>query len=103
MGLFDPDWVIEWNFYCDCYGIDTISFATGMAFYMEMYEYSILTKERSGGLELVWGNGEAILEFMHRIARGDKQEFIQTAAKGIRKTKDWLISKGWGDPWLIEN
>ena len=103
MGLFDPDWVIEWNFYCDCYGIDTISFATGMAFYMEMYEYGILNKERTGGLELVWGNGEAILEFMHRVAGGDKHEFIQVAAKGIRRTKDWLVAKGWGDPYLIEN
>jgi aldehyde:ferredoxin oxidoreductase len=103
MGIWDPDWVIEWNFYCDCYGIDTISFATGMAFYMEMYEYGILTKERCGGLELVWGNGHAVLEFIHRIARGDEHEFIQVAAKGIRKTKNWLIAKGWGDPALIEN
>jgi aldehyde:ferredoxin oxidoreductase len=103
MGLWDPDWVIEWNFYCDCYGIDTISFATGMAFYMEMYEYGILSKERCDGLELVWGNGEAILEFLHRMARGDKGEFQQVASKGTRRTKDWLISKGWGDPEIIEN
>jgi aldehyde:ferredoxin oxidoreductase len=103
MGLWDPDWVIEWNFYCDTYGIDTISFATGMAFYMEMYEYGILNKERCGGLELQWGNAEAIMEFMHRVALGDKGEFIQTAAKGIRRTKDWLISKGWGDADVIEN
>jgi aldehyde:ferredoxin oxidoreductase len=103
MGIWDPDWVIEWNFYCDCYGIDTISLATGMAFYMEMYEYGILNKDRCGGLELVWGNGEAVLKFMHRIAAGDKHEFIQIAAKGIRRTKDWLIAKGWGDPALIEN
>ena len=103
MGLWNPYWVIEWNFYCDNYGIDTISFATGTAFFMEMYEYGILNKERCDGLELVWGNGEAVLEFLHRIAKGDKGEFIQTAAKGIRRTKDWLISKGWGDPVLIEN
>jgi aldehyde:ferredoxin oxidoreductase len=103
MGLYDPDWVIEWNFYCDCYGLDTISFGTGMAFYMEMYEYGILNKERCGGLELQWGNAEAILEFMHRIAMGDGHEFIQVASKGIRRTKDWLVSKGWGDPYIIEN
>jgi aldehyde:ferredoxin oxidoreductase len=103
MGLYDPDWVIEWNFYCDNYGLDTISIATGMAFYMEMYEYGILNKERCGGLELVWGNGEAILEFMHRIARGDTHEFIQVAARGVRQTKDWLIAKGWGDPQIIND
>jgi aldehyde:ferredoxin oxidoreductase len=103
MGMWDPDWVIEWNFYCDCYGLDTISFGTGMAYYMEMYEYGILNKERTGGLELIWGNTEAILEFMHRIARGEKDDFTQIASKGIRKTKDWLISKKWGDDYIIEN
>jgi aldehyde:ferredoxin oxidoreductase len=103
MGLWDPDWAIEWNFYCDCYGLDTISFGTGMAYYMEMYEYGILNKERCGGLELQWGNAEAVMEFMHRIAKGDKNEFIQVASKGIRKTKDWLIGKGWGDAYIIEN
>jgi aldehyde:ferredoxin oxidoreductase len=103
MGMWDPDWAIEWNFYCDCYGLDTISFGTGMAYYMEMYEYGILNKERCGGLELQWGNAEAMMEFMHRIARGDKGEFVQVASKGIRKTKDWLISKGWGDAYIIEN
>ncbi len=103
MGLWDPDWVIEWNFYCDCYGLDTISFGTGTAYYMEMYEYGILNKERCGGLELQWGNAEAIMEFMHRIARGEKDEFVQIASKGIRKTKDWMLAKGWGDPYIIEN
>jgi aldehyde:ferredoxin oxidoreductase len=25
VGIFDPDFVLEMNFYCDTYGIDTIS------------------------------------------------------------------------------
>jgi len=103
MSLWDPDWVIEWNFYCDTYGLDTISFATAMAFYMEMYEYGILNKERCGGLELSFGNAEAVLEFMHRLAAGDDHEFIRVAAKGARRVKDWLVTKGWGDPRLIED
>ncbi|MCI0496926.1 MAG: aldehyde:ferredoxin oxidoreductase, partial [Thermoplasmata archaeon] len=103
MGIWDPDRVIEWNFYCDTYGIDTISFATGMAFYMEMYEYGILDRERCDGLELVWGNSDAVLEFLHGMARGDRGEFLSVASKGVRRTKDWLISKGWGDPELIED
>ena len=102
MSIWDPDWVLEWNFYCDTYGLDTISFATATAFYMEMYEYGILNKERCGGLELCFGNAEAVMEFMHRIAAGDDHEFIQVAAKGVRRVKDWLIEKGWGDPKLIE-
>ncbi len=103
MSIWDPLWAIEWNFYCDTYGLDTISVATASAFYMEMYEYGILNKERCDGLEFCFGNAEAVLEFMHRIARGDEGEFVRTAAKGARRVKDWLKAKGWGDPTLIEN
>jgi len=103
MGFWDPLWILEFNFYCDTYGIDTISTGTSMAFYMEMYEYGILNKERCDGLELSFGNSEAVLEFMHRIARGDKGEFLNVASNGIRRVKDWLIKNGWGDPKLIED
>ena len=103
MSLWDPKWVLEFNFYCDTYGLDTISTGTAIAFYMEMYEYGILNKERCGGLELCFGNFEAVMEFLHRLARGDKDEFIQIASKGIRRVKDWLKKKGWGDPHLIED
>ena len=102
MGIWDPLWILEFNFYCDTYGIDTISAGTAIAFYMEMYEYGILNKERCGGLELCFGNAEAVMEFLHRIARGDQHEFIKVAAKGVRRVKDWLKEKGWGDPRLIE-
>ena len=103
MSIWDPKWILEFNFYCDTYGLDTISTGTAIAFYMEMYEYGILNKERCDGLELSFGNYEAVLEFMHRIARGDKGEFITVASKGIRRVKDWLKKKGWGDPQLIED
>jgi aldehyde:ferredoxin oxidoreductase len=103
MSMWDPLWILEFNFYCDTYGLDTISTGTAIAFYMEMYEYGILNKERCNGLELCFGNNYAVLEFIHRIAKGDNGEFIKVAAKGIRRVKDWLIKKGWGDKKLIED
>jgi len=103
MSIWDPEWILEFNFYCDTYGLDTISTGTSIAFYMEMYEYGILNKERCDGLELSFGNYEAVLEFMHQMARGDKGEFITVASKGIRRVKDWLKENGWGDPQLIED
>jgi aldehyde:ferredoxin oxidoreductase len=102
MSLWDPLWILEFNFYCDTYGLDTISAGTSIAYYMEMYEYGILNKERCDGLEFSFGNGEAVLQLLHRIAAGDNGEFIQVAAKGVRRVKDWLKAKGWGDPYLIE-
>jgi aldehyde:ferredoxin oxidoreductase len=103
MSLWDPNWVLEFNFYCDTYGLDTISTGTAIAFYMEMYEYGVLNKKRCNGLELSFGNFDAVMELLHRIASGDKDEFIQVAAKGARRVKDWLKKKGWGDPQLIED
>ncbi len=102
MSLWDPLWILEFNFYCDTYGLDTISTGTAIAYYMEMYEYGILNKERCDGLELCFGNAEATMELIHRMAKGDKREFITVASKGIRRVKDWLKKKGWGDPYLIE-
>jgi aldehyde:ferredoxin oxidoreductase len=102
MSLWDPLWILEFNFYCDTYGIDTISTGTAIAYYMELYEYGILNKERCDGLELCFGNAEAVLEFIHRMARGDKGEFVNIASKGIRRVKDWIKEKKWGDPYLIE-
>jgi aldehyde:ferredoxin oxidoreductase len=103
MSLWDPLWILEFNFYCDTYGLDTISTGTAIAFYMEMYEYGILTKKRCGGIELCFGNGEAILEFLHRIANGDSDDFVKVASKGIRRVKDWIIKNGWGDAQLVED
>ncbi len=101
MSLWDPFWILEFNFYCDTYGLDTISTGTGIAFYMEMFEYGILNKKRCDGLELYFGNFDAVMEFLHRLSKGDKGEFITVASKGIRRVKDWLIKNKWGDPQLI--
>ncbi len=38
LGIFDPEVLIEINYYCDTYGLDTISFGTIMGFVMECYE-----------------------------------------------------------------
>jgi aldehyde:ferredoxin oxidoreductase len=103
MSIWDPLWVLEFNFYCDTYGIDTISAGTATAFYMEMYEYGILTRERCDGLELCFGNADAVLEFLHRIARGDPGEFVTIAARGVRRVKDWILQNGWGEKQLVED
>ena len=65
-GIFDPHYIIENNYYCDTYGVDTISFATLTAFVMECYEAGILNKEITGGLELNFGNADAAMELLHQ-------------------------------------
>ncbi|MFB3854667.1 MAG: aldehyde ferredoxin oxidoreductase family protein [Vicinamibacterales bacterium] len=94
-GIFDPDWVLESNFYCDTYGVDTISFGTACAFAMECYQRGILNKERTGGLDLTWGNGEAQVQLLHDMARGEG--FGVIVGQGVKYMQDYFAEKGWGD------
>ncbi len=88
IGIFDPEDTIEINFYCDTYGLDTISFGTMTAFIMECWENGILNRERTGGLDFTWGNADSALEMLHQIARGEGFGLI--SGKGIRKMKDYF-------------
>jgi aldehyde:ferredoxin oxidoreductase len=93
MGCFDADFVIEFNFYCDTYGIDTISMSTCMAFVMECYENGVITKEHTGGKELKFGAANEVLECLHEAARGDG--FGVEVGQGIRRLKEkWIGELG---------
>ncbi|MDX9929317.1 MAG: aldehyde ferredoxin oxidoreductase C-terminal domain-containing protein [Bacteroidales bacterium] len=100
-GIFDPCYIIEANFYCDTYGICTITWGTTVAFLMECYQRGILNRERTGGLELTFGNGNAALDLIHQLARGEG--FGKIAGMGVQKCKEMFISKGWGDEGLIND
>ncbi|MEN8153052.1 MAG: aldehyde ferredoxin oxidoreductase C-terminal domain-containing protein [Acidobacteriota bacterium] len=86
IGIFDAATILEINFYCDTYGLDTISFGTMTAFIMECWDNGILDKEKTGGLDFTWGNREDALELLHQIGRGEGFGLI--AGKGIRRMKD---------------
>lgn len=101
LGIFDPDYVLEGNFYCDTYGIDTISFGTSTAFIMECYENGILNKEITGGLELNFGNAEAAMELLHQIARGEG--FGRIAGQGIRCMKKIFVKEYNADPKFLQD
>ncbi|MHA2017080.1 MAG: aldehyde ferredoxin oxidoreductase family protein [Promethearchaeota archaeon] len=101
MGCFDPEFIIEGNFYCDTYGIDTISFSTATAFVMECYENGILNKEITGGLELNFGNTDAALELLHQMGRGEG--FGKIVGLGIRKMKQIFIEKYGADAKFLQD
>jgi len=88
-GCFEPDVVLEANFYCDHYGLDTIGVSTTIAFLMECYEKGILNKERTGGLDLTFGNSDALLELIHQIAQGEG--FGKIAGQGVRRCKKYFV------------
>lgn len=94
-GIFNPDFTIEANFYCDTYGICTISWGTILGFVMDCFENGILNLERTGGLQLNFGNADTAMELLHQLARGEG--FGKIAGQGVRKMKELFTANGWGD------
>jgi aldehyde:ferredoxin oxidoreductase len=86
------------NHLCNAYGLDTISAGATVAFAIECYENGIITKEDTDGLELTWGNGEAIVEMIHRTAR--REGIGEVFADGIRKAADKLGARA--EPFAME-
>ena len=99
--IFDPQDVLELNFYADTYGIDTISLGNSIAFAMECYEYGILDSEITGGVDLTWGNADAALELVHQMARGEG--FGMVVGQGVRAMKDYFVKEYGADPGLLQD
>jgi aldehyde:ferredoxin oxidoreductase len=91
MGCFDGDFLVEFNFYCDTYGIDTISAGTCMAFVMEAFEAGQITTEHTGGMVLNFGATDEVLECLHQMGRG--KGFGVDVGQGIRWLKNKWISE----------
>ena len=68
LGVGDIQAVAEANRLADDLGIDTISAGGCIGWAMECYEKGLLTKEDTGGLELKFGNIEAVFTLIRKIA-----------------------------------
>ena len=85
LGIFDPYTIIEINFYCDAYGLDTISVGTAIAFAMECFERGIIDETHTEGLKLNFGNRNSALEVVHQMATGEG--FGKIVGQGVRRMK----------------
>ncbi len=85
IGIFDPFTVVEMNFYCDAYGLDTISVGTSIAFVMECFERGLINESNTEGMDLSFGNRINALELLHQMADGEG--FGTIVGQGIRKMK----------------
>ena len=86
------------NQICNEYAIDTIAAGATIAFAMECYEKGVITQEQTGGLDLKFGNAEAMLKALEMLVKGEG-EFGRTLGMGSeRAAKKW--GKG-ADEFLI--
>jgi aldehyde:ferredoxin oxidoreductase len=67
-GISDLKYIAKANELCNKYTMDTISTGMVIAFAMQCYQEGILTKEDTGGMELTFGNKEAMLKMIEKIA-----------------------------------
>jgi len=92
MGCFDAEFCIEYNFYCDTYGIDTISMATTAAFVMEAFEAGVIDEKDTGGLKMNFGAAKEVLDLLHQMAKG--KGFGVEVGQGVRWLKKKWIKEG---------
>ncbi|MEA3407470.1 MAG: aldehyde ferredoxin oxidoreductase family protein [Chloroflexota bacterium] len=57
---------------CNAYSLDTIGTGLAISFAMECYENGLLTKEDTYGLDLRFGNGDAMIEMVEKIAHREE-------------------------------
>jgi aldehyde:ferredoxin oxidoreductase len=84
---------------CDHYGIDLITTSMCVAWAMECYEKGIFTKKDTDGLDLRWGNAEAMIALTEKI--GKREGLGALLAKGTREAAR-IVGKG-SDRFTIEN
>ena len=59
--------IIKMNDMCNRSGLDTISAGSVIAFAMECYEKGIISKTDTDGIDLTWGNAEAMIAMLHKM------------------------------------
>ena len=79
------------NQLCNEYAVDTIAAGATIAFAMECFENGVITKEQTGGLELKFGNTEAMMKALDMMLNAEG-EFGKTLGMGSERA-----AKVWGN------
>jgi aldehyde:ferredoxin oxidoreductase len=59
-----------------------------MSFVVDIYERGIISKEDTNGLEMTWGNTEAVRQMLHKVAR--REGFGNILAEGIKRAAEQI-------------
>ena len=92
-GVGDPKVVLKGQEMCNAYSIDSISTGVTIAFAMECFERGIIGEEDTGGLELRFGNGPAMLEAIRVI--GERSGFGDLLADGSKRAAEKIGGDAW--------
>ena len=90
-GNIHTDSITMANDVCNRGGIDTISAGSTIAFAMELYENGILTRADTGGIDLRWGNHQAMVAMTKQLV--NRQGLGDVLADGVKRAAE-RIGKG---------
>ena len=93
-GVDDLEAIAYANQLCNMYGLDTISCGATIAWAMDANERGLLPAEASKGIDLKFGNAEAMLTLVEQIAR--REGFGNILAEGSAKAAE-MIGNGTED------
>ncbi len=82
--------LIRANDLCNRYGLDTISAGACVAFAIECYQNGLISREDTGGIELDWGDHQAVNAFLMKIAL--REDFGDVVADGVKCAAEYLGS-----------
>lgn len=71
---------------CNRNGLDTITTSELVSFCMECYELGILSRQELDGLDLAWGNSNAMVSLVEKIAR--KEGVGELLSEGVKKAAE---------------
>ncbi len=90
-GVDDLEAIAYANQLCAMYGLDTISCGATIAWAMDCFERGLLTTADTDGLELRFGNAEAMLQMVEKIAR--REGFGDVLAEGSARAAQ-IVGRG---------
>lgn len=85
-GIDDLEALIKAHELCNRHGIDTISTGVAISFAMECVEKGILSREDTDRLDLTFGNAEAMVRMVEKIAL--RQGFGDLLAEGTKRVAE---------------
>jgi aldehyde:ferredoxin oxidoreductase len=93
-GIDDLAAISKGNELCNAYGIDTIGTGTTIAFAMECFENGLITEKDTSGIQLRFGNADAMVKMVEMIA--NRQGIGDLLAEGAKRAAE-KIGKGASD------
>jgi len=80
--------VSKGNELCNKYGLDTISTGNSIAFAMECFENGVIDEKDTGGIELEFGNADAMVKLVDKIAK--REGIGDLLAEGVMRAAEKL-------------